>query len=285
MLVIVRADTGVCPYGWCGLPLRLVGADILAERKDVAAVQALVVDRVDETTGEEDAESADGSVLDGEGGVGIGHSGWVEGYALVADDELQAALVGEGLDVAMILAGLPSCVSGTLNDKVLTFLNRARKYELGPLATGDVDAFFLKAFRADGIKIDRNLRRSAAAFTEGSPYLMQLVGHYLVSYTVDGVVDSDAYEDALQSARAEFVDDVCATTVAGLSNGDVAYLKAMQQLGGNCRTSDVAAVMEVTPDYGQQYRKRLLDAGIIKAPRKGIVCFDVPFLADCLSKE
>lgn len=217
---------------------------------------------------------------------------------LILVDELQAnsaevrhlvgtyqELVGEGLDVAMVLAGLPSCVSGTLNDKVLTFLNRARKYELGPLATGDVDAFFLKAFRADGIKIDRNLRRSAAAFTEGSPYLMQLVGHYLVSYTVDGVVDSDAYEDALQSARAEFVDDVCATTVAGLSNGDVAYLKAMQQLGGNCRTSDVAAVMEVTPDYGQQYRKRLLDAGIIKAPRKGIVCFDVPFLADYLSKE
>ena len=72
--------------------------DIFAEREDVAAVQALVVDGVDETTGEEDAESADGAFLDGEGGIGIRHGGWVEGYALVADDELQAALVGEGLD-------------------------------------------------------------------------------------------------------------------------------------------------------------------------------------------
>ena len=215
---------------------------------------------------------------------------------LILVDELQAnnaevrrlvgtyqELVGEGLDVAMVLAGLPSCVSGTLNDRVLTFLNRARKYELGPLATGDVDAFYLKAFRADGIKIERNLRRSAAAFTEGSPYLMQLVGHYLVSYAIDGIVDSDTYEEALQSAHEEFVNDVCATTVAGLSGGDVAYLKAMERLGGTCRTADVAAALGVTPDYGQQYRRRLLDAGVIKSPRNGQVCFDVPFLGDYLS--
>lgn len=217
--------------------------------------------------------------------------------ALVLVDELQAnsaeirrlvgtyqELVGEGLDVALVLAGLPSCVSGTLNDRVLTFLNRARKYELAPLATGDVDAFYLKAFRADGIKIERDLRRSAAVFTEGSPYLMQLVGHYLVSYAIDGVVDSETYEEALQSARKEFINDVCATTVAGLSGGDMAYLKAMERLGGSCRTSDVAAALGVTPDYGQQYRRRLLDAGVIKAPRKGLVCFDVPFLADYLAQ-
>ena len=215
---------------------------------------------------------------------------------LILVDELQAnnaevrrlvgtyqELVGEGLDVAMVLAGLPSCVSGTLNDRVLTFLNRARKCELGPLATGDVDAFYLKAFRADGIKIERSLRRSAAAFTEGSPYLMQLVGHYLVSYAIDGIVDSDAYEEALQSAHEEFVNDVCATTVAGLSGGDVAYLKAMERLGGTCRTADVAAALGVTPDYGQQYRRRLLDAGVIKSPRNGQVCFDVPFLGDYLA--
>ena len=146
-----------------------------------------------------------------------------------------------------------------------------------------MDAFYLKAFRADGVKIERSLRRSAAEFTEGSPYLMQLVGHYLVSYADDGVVDSDAYEEALRSAHGEFADDVCAATVAGLSAGDVAYLKAMGQLGGSCRTSDVAANMGVTPDYGQQYRRRLLDAGVIKAPRKGWVCFDVPFLADYLA--
>ena len=64
----------------------------------------------------------------------------------------------------------------------------------------------------------------------------------------------------------------------------MAYLKAMQQLGGSCRTSDVATAMGVTPDYGQQYRRRLLDAGVIKAPGQGMVCFDVPFLADYLAK-
>ena len=91
------------------------------------------------------------------------------------------------------------------------------------------------------------------------------------------------YEEALQSAHEEFVNDVCATTVAGLSGGDVAYLKAMERLGGTCRTADVAAALGVTPDYGQQYRRRLLDAGVIKSPRNGQVCFDVPFLGDYLA--
>ena len=63
---------------------------------------------------------------------------------LVLVDELQAnspdvrqlviayqELVGEGLDVALVMAGLPGAVSATLNDHVLTFLNRATKVELG----------------------------------------------------------------------------------------------------------------------------------------------------------
>ena len=70
---------------------------------------------------------------------------------LVLVDELQAnspdvrqlviayqELVGEGLDVALVMAGLPGAVSATLNDHVLTFLNRATKVELGPLRLGDV---------------------------------------------------------------------------------------------------------------------------------------------------
>lgn len=99
---------------------------------------------------------------------------------LVLVDELQAnspdirrlviayqELVGEGLDVALVMAGLPGAVSATLNDHVLTFLNRATKVELGPLRLGDVDAFFNDAFEQLGVSISTEIRKRAARATGG----------------------------------------------------------------------------------------------------------------------
>ena len=216
---------------------------------------------------------------------------------LILVDELQAndaevrrlvgtyqELVGERLDVAMVLAGLPSCVSATLNDRVLTFLNRARKHVLGPLPIGEIDAFYKRAFRADAISIDAGLRRDAAEATEGSPYLMQLVGYYIVSYAEEGgQVSAAAFEEAMKSARAEFQNDVCATTLAPLSAVDVSYLRSMAKLGDLVSTSAVARQMGVSTDYAQQYRRRLLEAGVIEAPIRGFVRFAVPYLADYLN--
>ena len=122
--------------------------------------------------------------------------------ALILIDELQASspeirhligtyqeMVGEGLNVSLVMAGLPGAVSTTLNDKVLTFLNRARKVSLPPLEQGEVDAFFKRSFDSLGIAIESGLRRSASAYTAGSPYLLQLVGHYTCLYAEDGIRD------------------------------------------------------------------------------------------------
>ena len=48
---------------------------------------------------------------------------------------------------------------------------------------------------------------------------------------------------------------------------------------------DIAARMDVTPDYAQKYRKRLMDAGVVEASSRGSVAFAVPYLADYLRKE
>lgn len=192
-------------------------------------------------------------------------------------------LVGEGLNVAIVLAGLPASVSEVLNDKVLTFLNRARRVELGPLPIGEVDAFMKSAFEQCGVEISRAKSREAAEATKGSPYLMQLIGHYIVLYAdTDGNVSTAAFDDAVKIALQEYGNDVGKTTLAALSRNDIAYLQAMSELGSECRTADVASKMNVSADYAQQYRRRLLEAGIIRAPRQGIVEFAVPLLEDYL---
>ena len=114
---------------------------------------------------------------------------------------------------------------------MLTFLNRARKVSLPPLEQGEVDAFFKRSFDSLGIAIESGLRRSASAYTAGSPYLLQLVGHYTCLYAEDGKVSEESLAEALRTSGDDFQSDVCATTLAALSERDVDFLEAMAELG------------------------------------------------------
>lgn len=218
---------------------------------------------------------------------------------LVLVDELQAnspevrqlviayqELVGEGLDVALVMAGLPGAVSATLNDHVLTFLNRARKVELGPLAESDVSAYYRSAFDRLGLCVDGDSRSLAARATQGSPYMLQLVGHNIaMRASEDGRVSEDAVHEAICCAQADFEADVCETTMAALSEVDVTFLQAMSVDAEFSRVSDIAERMGVTVDYAQKYRKRLIDAGVIQRAGRGFVAFAVPYLAEHLRNE
>lgn len=215
---------------------------------------------------------------------------------LILVDELQAnapevrqlviayqELVGEGLDVALIMAGLPGAVSATLNDRVLTFLNRAKKTTLAPLETNEVDAFFARAFSELGLFVEPDIRRKASRAVQGSPYLLQLVGHNLVTYAAqDGTVGEGELESALTAAREDFESDVCKTTLAALSDRDEEFLRAMAEDDESSKMMDISQRMGVTSDYAQKYRKRLIDAGIIEAFGWGKVAFAVPHLASYL---
>lgn len=184
------------------------------------------------------------------------------------------------------MAGLPAAVSATLNDHVLTFLNRARKITLEPLRTSEVDAFFAQSFQKMNIDMPGDLRRKAAEATGGSPYMLQLVGHNLVLFARGGsMVDDAVLADALSAARDDFKNDVCRTTLAALSDRDIDFLRAMSADNVASKMADVAERMGVTSDYAQKYRRRLIDAGVIEAPRRGKVAFAVPYLAEYLRDD
>ena len=218
---------------------------------------------------------------------------------LILVDELQAnsadvrelvsvyqELVGEGLDVALVMAGLPGAVSATLNDKVLTFLNRGSKLSLPPLKIGDVAAFYRASFAELGLALSDEQVRKAAEFTEGSPYLLQLVGHGIVLNADEGgALSDDRLRLSLQEAASEFENDVCETTLAALSETDIRFLVRMAEDERESSVADVAKRMGVSPDYAQKYRKRLIDAGVIESSGWGKVRFCVPYLADHLRRD
>lgn len=218
---------------------------------------------------------------------------------LVLVDELQAnseevrqlvtvyqELVGEGLNVAIVMAGLPSAVSATLNDRVLTFLNRARKVSLPPLSVGEVDGFFARAFAELGVKLSLEERMRAARAAEGSPYLLQLIGHNIVLHANDeGQLPEGTVDEAVAAAIEDFESDVCHTTLVALSQRDVDFLRAMTPDEDASRISEVAERLDVTYDYAQKYRRRLIDSGVIRAAGRGLMEFAVPFLRDYLRRE
>lgn len=194
-------------------------------------------------------------------------------------------LVGDGKNIAIAMAGLPHAVSSVLNDKVLTFLNRATKVELGLISTNLIRVYYDHVFKSIGLQVSDDILDRAAAVTRGFPYLMQLIGYYLIRYTSEnGIIDDTIMNKAETAAMNDLKDNVFKPIVAPLSDNDRFFLKAMAQCGETVTTNQLQSRLGKKGQALQIYRKRLLEAGIIEAPRRGELVFSVPFLADYMLK-
>ncbi len=117
--------------------------------------------------------------------------------------------------------------------------------------------------------------------------MLQLIGYNIANRCQAGeYVTPEQVDGAIEASKADFENDVCETTLAALSDQDVAFLDAMtDDKDGVSRISNVAERMSVTPDYAQKYRRRLIDAGVIEQARRGYVRFAVPYMADYLRSQ
>ena len=195
-------------------------------------------------------------------------------------------LVGDRKNIAIAMAGLPHAVSTVLNDSVLTFLNRASKVELGTISTNIIRAYYERAFKSVGIGVSDMLLDRAALSTRGFPYLMQLIGYYVIQYTPEGDSVTDVIMNKSEkAAMADMEDNVFKPILAPLSDNDKVFLKALARCKGTGTTAKLQELLGENGPAIQPYRKRLIDAGVIEAPRRGELVFAVPYLADYLLKE
>ena len=70
-----------------------------------------------------------------------------------------------------------------------------------------------------------------------------------------------------------------------LSDNDKIFLKAMARQGETVSTAKLQGALGKRGPAIQPYRKRLLDAGVIEAPRRGELVFAVPYLAEYLQNQ
>ena len=193
-------------------------------------------------------------------------------------------LVGEDKDIAIAMAGLPQAVSGVLNDKVLTFLNRAKKVHLGRINTNEITAYYKKAFQLLNISCDDNMIEKAAESTEGIPYMMQLIGYYMEKFATNNEVTSEVLDAAVKASSDDLKNNVFKPILNPLSDNDLNFLYAMSEDEGDSKMSDIGKRLGKTNSYLQPYRARLIDAGVIESKRTGEVTFAVPYLGKYLKE-
>lgn len=143
-----------------------------------------------------------------------------------------------------------------------------------------------KTLRELGKQISPDDLQRAAEATLGYPYLLQLVGYYLLEFAgAEAAIESDAVTLAIKNARRTLADTVFEPSLNPLSSADIEFLKAMSLDEGSSKVAEIQRRLGVPYDSVQQTRARLIAAGVIASPRRGELLPELPYLAEYLRGE
>ena len=107
----------------------------------------------------------------------------------------------------------------------------------------------------------------------------------MIGAEAGGAISDSQFSSAIQKAKEDFMNDICETALAPLSEKDIAFLAAMAIYGNPSEISAVISRLHCTNSLTQTYKRRLIQAGIINQPRRGVVPFAVPCLREYLYKN
>ncbi|CAN5658534.1 ATP-binding protein [soil metagenome] len=186
--------------------------------------------------------------------------------------------------LAIAVAGLPAAVhERLLDDQVLTFFRRADRHHLGSVDLDDVAEAIEQPVVAAGKAIDADALEAAAAATRGYPFMIQMVGWQLWRAAGSAATITMAMvRRAVPVAVRRMGELVHEPALADLSRGDQAFLAAMATDDGPSRTGELARRMDVDDNWISQYRRRMIDAEIIRPIRRGEFDFELPYLREYL---
>lgn len=218
------------------------------------------------------------------------------GDAQLVCDAMNAARM-EGHDVALVMAGLPGTRRRIASFPHCTYMARSTHVELGLMPVAEVRDALEECFgRVPWLRVSPELREAVAAWSQGHPYLIQLVGYSLFDQAARaragrrGVeVTEPMLTEARDFAYHAYADDVLSFVFAKVGLGAKSYLRALAStMGPNGAMASGGAVAELAhmpPERAAVYRQRMLMAGILVAPARGVLRFAIPYVPRYLSEE
>ena len=98
-------------------------------------------------------------------------------------------------------------------------------------------------------------------------------------------IDEVAVKKGIEIAKEELSQKIYDVTFAELSEGDLVFLNAMSRTQSMTSRPEIAQRTGRTTNWISTYRKRLLEAGVIEEPRRGMYSFALPGFGDYLAEQ
>lgn len=192
----------------------------------------------------------------------------------------------EDRELAFAAAGLSSSITELLEDDVLTFLRRADRHHLGPVALSEVRRALEAPILQSGRTVAADALETMVEATHGYPFLIQLVGSCCWRIDRDSPEITAAHaEQGVVDARRRLGALVHAPALNNASDVDKSFLLAMSKDSGPSKIADIASRLKVEKGYASLYRQRLIDAELIEPAGYGLVDFTLPYLRDYLQEH
>ena len=192
----------------------------------------------------------------------------------------------EGYKVSLLMAGLTHNVSTLLGNKTVSFLRRAQHYKLGRIKDYDVKDALWRTVGENGREIADEALDLAVKGIDGFPFLMQLVGYRSWDVSDEArVISENDVARGIDLAKAELEDRILDATYRELSPEDIRFLAAMSEDEKDSKVSDLVKRLDRSPAQVSQYRRRLIDAGIIGERTRGVIGFDLPYFKEFLTER
>jgi len=193
--------------------------------------------------------------------------------------------VGQKRDIALIMAGLPQQIDQLFMNESVSFLRRALRRPLGTLNASDVRYIIKKTIELSGKSIEEKALDAAADASGGLPIMVQLIGYHIWREASGDVIKLDDIKGGVSSARLDLRHMVLDTVLFDLTETERSFLDAMLMDKGASAIGDIALRMGTSRNNATNYRRRLLDKGIISSKSRGKVSFAMPMLKELLEEE
>jgi hypothetical protein len=190
--------------------------------------------------------------------------------------------IQDGANVMIAFAGIKVDLEALLNqEEHTTFLRRSRELDFRRLSPNETRHVLAESIRIGGKTIAPEALNLLVSISQGYPYLVQLAGDFAWRSGNTSKEISLADAKAAQGRAITAVEQrVISRVYKDLSEMDQRFVEAMAVDQGRSKISDIVKRMEVSDQYVQVYKKRLIESGYVQPDGRGHVRFSLPYLGD-----
>jgi len=192
-------------------------------------------------------------------------------------------MMGDGLPVALIAAGLPNDVVRLRDDDRLSFLRMAYRKQIQHLPD-EVSRGILQHTAALGGRTFREEALDMAVkAAEGLPLMLQMIGRRSFANAAGGEIAPEDVGEGIRMAKADLGDVVFSSAMRSLSDMDRRFLIAMAEDRMGSRMTDIAFRTGAALAELDRNRRRLMHLGLIVSDGRGRVATGMPLLREWLN--